>query len=64
MTRSTDPSFPSDHTTAAFAIAVAVALRFRRLGWVALAFAAALADLAAGIRDAVLGAGRRALRPG
>jgi len=43
VARSTDPSFPSDHTTAAFAIAVAVALRFRRLGWVALAFAAALA---------------------
>lgn len=105
VARSTDPSFPSDHSTAAFAIAVAVALRFRRLGWVALAFAAALAvvrvfvgahypsdvvagaalgslaalllwlpplrrltdrvaDLAAGIRDAVLGAGRRALRLG
>lgn len=105
VARSSDPSFPSDHTTAAFAIAVAVWLRFRRLGWVALAFAAALAvgrvfvgahypsdivagaalgslaalvlwapplrrltdrvaDLAAGVWIAVLGAGRRSLRPG
>ena len=105
VARSTDPSFPSDHSTAAFAIAVAVALRFRRLGWVALAFAAAIAvgrvivgahyprdviggaalgslaalllwapplrrltdgaaDLAAGVWDGVLGAGRRALRLG
>lgn len=105
VARSSDPSFPSDHTTAAFAIAVAVWLRFRRLGWVTLAFAAALAvgrvfvgahypsdivagaalgslaalvlwapplrrltdrvaDLAAGVWIAVLGAGRRSLRPG
>jgi undecaprenyl-diphosphatase len=28
-----DPSFPSDHATAAFAIAVAVALRRRGVGW-------------------------------
>jgi undecaprenyl-diphosphatase len=34
-----DTSFPSDHATAAFAIAVAIALRSRRAGWVALAMA-------------------------
>ena len=38
-----DPSFPSDHATAAFAIAVAVFFFSRRLGWVFLAFAAAIA---------------------
>jgi undecaprenyl-diphosphatase len=38
-----DPGFPSDHATAAFAIAVAVLLRDRRWGVVALAFAAVLA---------------------
>jgi undecaprenyl-diphosphatase len=31
-----DPSFPSDHATAAFAIAVAIWLRHRRAGWLAL----------------------------
>jgi undecaprenyl-diphosphatase len=36
---SPDPSFPSDHATAAFAIAVALLLRSRRIGWVALAMA-------------------------
>jgi undecaprenyl-diphosphatase len=34
-----DPSFPSDHATAAFAIAVALLLRNRRIGWVALTMA-------------------------
>jgi undecaprenyl-diphosphatase len=38
-----DPSFPSDHATAAFAIAVAILLRDRRWGAVALAFATVLA---------------------
>ncbi|HEY4097623.1 MAG TPA: phosphatase PAP2 family protein [Baekduia sp.] len=38
-----DPGFPSDHTTAAFAIAVALLLRSRRWGLVALAAATILA---------------------
>ena len=38
-----DPSFPSDHATAAFAIATAVALRVRRLGVLLLVFASVLA---------------------
>jgi undecaprenyl-diphosphatase len=38
-----DPGFPSDHATAAFAIAVAILLRKRTWGWVALAFATVLA---------------------
>jgi undecaprenyl-diphosphatase len=38
-----DPSFPSDHATAALAIAVAILLRDRRWGGVALAFACVLA---------------------
>jgi len=38
-----DPSFPSDHATAAFAIAVAVFFFSRRLGVVFLVFAAAIA---------------------
>jgi undecaprenyl-diphosphatase len=38
-----DASFPSDHATAAFAIATAVLLRDRRWGVVVLAFAALLA---------------------
>jgi undecaprenyl-diphosphatase len=38
-----DPGFPSDHATAAFAIAVAIGLRDRRWGAVALAFATVLA---------------------
>jgi undecaprenyl-diphosphatase len=37
---SPDTSFPSDHATAAFAIAVAIALRSRRAGWIALIMAA------------------------
>jgi len=40
---SMDPSFPSDHATAAFAIAVAIFLRSRRVGLLALALAAVLA---------------------
>jgi undecaprenyl-diphosphatase len=38
-----DPSFPSDHSTAAFAVATAVALRMRPLGAVLLVLAAVLA---------------------
>jgi undecaprenyl-diphosphatase len=38
-----DPSFPSDHATAAFAIATAVALRARAVGALLLALAAVLA---------------------
>jgi len=38
-----DPGFPSDHATAAFAIAVALLLRFRVWGLVTLAFATLLA---------------------
>jgi undecaprenyl-diphosphatase len=34
-----DPSFPSDHATAAFAIAVALFLRHRKAGWLALGLA-------------------------
>jgi undecaprenyl-diphosphatase len=40
---SADPSFPSDHATAAFAIAVALFLRHREAGWIALAMATVLA---------------------
>jgi undecaprenyl-diphosphatase len=35
-----DPSFPSDHATAAFAIAVSIWLRHRTAGWLALSLAA------------------------
>jgi undecaprenyl-diphosphatase len=38
-----DPSFPSDHATAAFAIGVALLLRHRKAGWIALAMASVLA---------------------
>jgi undecaprenyl-diphosphatase len=38
-----DPGFPSDHATAAFAIAIAILLRSRRWGVLALAMAIALA---------------------
>jgi undecaprenyl-diphosphatase len=34
-----DPSFPSDHATAAFALGVAILLRHRRAGWLALGMA-------------------------
>jgi undecaprenyl-diphosphatase len=40
---SSDPSFPSDHATAAFAIAVSIWLRNRKAGWLALAMATVLA---------------------
>lgn len=40
---SPDPSFPSDHATAAFAIAMAIWLRNRRAGWVAFGMAGLLA---------------------
>jgi undecaprenyl-diphosphatase len=48
---SSDPSFPSDHATAAFAIAVSIWLRNRRAGWVALAMATvvAVARVAVGV---------------
>jgi undecaprenyl-diphosphatase len=42
-THAADPGFPSDHATAAFAIAVAILLRKRSWGWVALGFATVLA---------------------
>jgi undecaprenyl-diphosphatase len=46
-----DPSFPSDHATGAFAIAVSLYLRSRRVGLIALAMAAvvALARVAVGV---------------
>jgi undecaprenyl-diphosphatase len=40
---SPDPSFPSDHAAAAFAIAVSIFLRHRKAGWLALAMAGTLA---------------------
>jgi undecaprenyl-diphosphatase len=43
VTASGDPSFPSDHATAAFAIAVSILLRSRRVGLLALAMAVVLA---------------------
>ncbi len=48
---SPDPSFPSDHATAAFALAVAVFCYHRRAGWLMLAMAAAVSfsRVAAGI---------------
>ena len=42
IARSGDPSFPSDHATAAFAIAVALLLRHRKAGLIALAMATVL----------------------
>jgi undecaprenyl-diphosphatase len=39
---SSDPSFPSDHATAAFAIAVSIWLRNRTAGWLALVMAVIL----------------------
>jgi undecaprenyl-diphosphatase len=43
ISHATDPSFPSDHATGAFAIAVSLLLRSRMVGWIALAFAVVLA---------------------
>jgi undecaprenyl-diphosphatase len=56
-----DPSFPSDHATAAFAIAVSIWLRNRTVGWLALAMAAvvAVARVAVGVHypgDVIAGA--------
>jgi undecaprenyl-diphosphatase len=50
ISASPDPSFPSDHATAAFAIAVALLLRNRRVGIVAMVMAVVLcvARVAAG----------------
>jgi len=42
LSPSKDPSFPSDHATFAFAVAVAVLLVARRAGWVLSIFAALL----------------------
>ena len=51
VTPSADPSFPSDHATAAFAIGVALLLRNRRIGWIALVMAAivSLSRVAVGV---------------
>ncbi|MEZ4530536.1 MAG: phosphatase PAP2 family protein [Thermomicrobiales bacterium] len=43
LPRSPDPSFPSDHATFGFAVAVAIVLAQRRIGLLALALATALA---------------------
>jgi undecaprenyl-diphosphatase len=43
ISRSPDPSFPSDHATVAFALALAVFLWHRRAGWLMLAMASVLA---------------------
>ncbi len=43
ISASPDPSFPSDHATAAFAIAVSIFLRNRRIGALALVMASILA---------------------
>ncbi len=43
ISASADPSFPSDHATAAFAIAVSIFLRHRKAGILALAMAVVLA---------------------
>ena len=58
---SLDPSFPSDHATAAFAIAVSIFLRNRRIGAIALVMATilAVARVAVGVHypgDVVAGA--------
>ena len=43
IARSVDPSFPSDHATAAFALAVAIFIYHRRAGWLMLAMATVVA---------------------
>jgi undecaprenyl-diphosphatase len=43
VSHAADPSFPSDHATAAFAIAVSLLLRSRRVGLLALAMAVVVA---------------------
>jgi undecaprenyl-diphosphatase len=51
LPRSTDPSFPSDHASAAFGIAVGILLVHRRVGYVFLtaAFLIAVSRVAAGM---------------
>src|SRR4051794_18790242 len=51
ISHGTDPSFPSDHATGAFAIAVSLFLRSRTVGWISLAFAlvVAFARVAVGV---------------
>lgn len=51
ISHATDASFPSDHATGAFAIAVSLLLRSRTVGWIALAFAflVAFARVAVGV---------------
>jgi undecaprenyl-diphosphatase len=49
LTRSPDPSFPSDHATAAYAIAVAIALRHRWAGALALGLATAVSVARVGL---------------
>ena len=49
ISRSPDPSFPSDHATAAFALAVAVFLWHRRAGWLMLAMAAVVSLARVGV---------------
>ena len=61
VSRSADYSFPSDHATAAFAIAVSIFLRNRRIGAIALVMATilAVARVAVGVHypgDVVAGA--------
>jgi undecaprenyl-diphosphatase len=43
ISHAADASFPSDHVTGAFAIAVSLVLRNRTIGWLAIAFAFAVA---------------------
>jgi undecaprenyl-diphosphatase len=59
---SSDPSFPSDHATVAFAIAVSILLRNKRLGLITIAMAmvVALSRVVVGVHypsDVVAGAG-------
>ena len=49
ITHARDASFPSDHTTGAFAIAVSLLLRSRKIGLVALAFAVLVAVARVGV---------------
>jgi len=51
ISHASDASFPSDHATGAFAIAVSLLLRSRMAGWIALVFAvvAAFARVAVGV---------------
>ena len=62
VARSGDPSFPSDHATAAFAIAVSVLLRNRRIGLVVLALAVAVALSRLAVGTLPVGRDRRRAR--